>query len=240
MTSEGRDPLTGLLNRRSFDEILNQAVSDGRTFTLAIADVNDFKRVNDRFGMRDANEVLSAVGRGLRSFAGDGAARIGGDEFAVIVDGTDPDLAVNLSRHLSTVADIRYIVGELSTTISTLVGDIAVTVGTATAPAEATEVAGLLEIADRRLGQARKRVREARERAREAQAQRVKEHQRQHPFPQPKPLTRRQSSGSVRMRLAAYIDGTPLDEKSRGTLIAASECLAHLSEHGCSAWEEGE
>jgi diguanylate cyclase (GGDEF)-like protein len=228
MTSEGRDALTGLLNLRSFQEILNKAVSDGRSFTLAVADIANFKRVNDRFGMRYANEVLRAVGRELRSFGVDTAARIGGDEFALIVDGADADLGAHLSVHLSTAANVRYVIGEISTTISTEVGDIAVAVGTATFPGDATGEAGLFEIADRRLSAFRERAR---------RLQRVLEHQRQHPAPPPKPPTHRQFAKMVQTMLARFIDGTPLDEDSRRILIVASGCLAHLSEHGSSAWD---
>jgi diguanylate cyclase (GGDEF)-like protein len=226
MTSEGRDALTGLLNLRSFQKILNQAVSDGRSFTLAVADITNFKRVNDHLGMRYANEVLRAVGRELRSFGVDTAARIGGDEFALILDGADADLGAHLSVRLSTAGNVRYVIGEISTTISTTVGDITVAVGTATAPDEATEVAGLFEIADRRLSEFRQRAR---------RLQRVLEHQRQHPAPPPKPPTHRQFAKMVQTMLARFIAGTPLDEDSRRTLIAASGCLAHLSEHGSSA-----
>jgi diguanylate cyclase (GGDEF)-like protein len=235
MTSEGRDALTGLLNRRAFDEVLNQAVSDGRTFALAVFDITGFRYINDTFGMRFADEVLRAVGQRLRSFGSDAAARIGGDEFAVIVDGADPDLGANLSAHLSTAADVPFVVGDSTSTLSAAIGEITVAVGTATAPDEATEAAELLQIADRRLSEVRERVREART----ARLWTVLEHQRQHPAPPPKPMTRRNFARMVQTLLATFIGGVPLDEDSRGTLTAASERLTHLSEHGCSAWEEG-
>jgi len=144
------DALTGLLNRRSFDDLLNRAVSRsvryGWSFTLALMDLNRFKAVNDRLGHPAGDEVLRSVGRGLRSFlrASDVAARLGGDEFAVILDGTDPELGKGLSARLSSAT------GEM-------VGwaDVAFSVGSATAPDEATTAADLYKLADRRLYEAK-------------------------------------------------------------------------------------
>jgi diguanylate cyclase (GGDEF)-like protein len=144
------DALTGLLNRRSFDDLLNRAVSRsvryGWSFTLALMDLNRFKAVNDRLGHAAGDEVLRAVGRGLRSFlrASDVAARLGGDEFAVILDGTDPELGQGLSARLSgaTVEMIGW-------------ADVAFAVGSATAPDEATTVVDLYKLADRRMYEAK-------------------------------------------------------------------------------------
>jgi diguanylate cyclase (GGDEF)-like protein len=146
------DALTGLLNRRSFDDLLNRAMSRsiryGWAFTLVIMDLNRLKDLNDRLGHPAGDEVLRAVGRGLRSSlrAGDVAARIGGDEFAVILDGTDPEIGRGLAARLSVAA-------------GSMLGwaEVAFAVGTATAPDEASESARLLELADRRLYEAKAR-----------------------------------------------------------------------------------
>jgi diguanylate cyclase (GGDEF)-like protein len=144
------DALTGLLNRRSFEDTLNRAVSRsvryGWNFTLVLMDLNRFKQVNDRLGHPAGDEVLRAVGRGLRSFlrASDVAARLGGDEFAVILDGTDPELGRGLSERLSSAT-------------AEMIGwaDVAFTVGSATAPDEASTPADLYRLADRRLYEAK-------------------------------------------------------------------------------------
>jgi len=144
------DALTGLLNRRSFDDLLIRAVSRsvryGWSFTLVLMDLNRFKQVNDRLGHPAGDEVLRAVGRGLRSFlrASDVAARLGGDEFAVILDGTDPELGRGLSERLS-IATAEMIGWA----------DVAFTVGSATAPDEGTTAADLYKLADRRLYEAK-------------------------------------------------------------------------------------
>jgi diguanylate cyclase (GGDEF)-like protein len=87
------DPLTGLPNRALFSERLDDALDrhrdHGRTFSLLIVDLDDFKSVNDSFGHAAGDELLLAVGARLRSVvrSGDTVARLGGDEFAVVLDG---------------------------------------------------------------------------------------------------------------------------------------------------------
>ncbi|WP_422748746.1 putative bifunctional diguanylate cyclase/phosphodiesterase [Mycobacterium sp. WMMD1722] len=82
------DPLTGLPNRLLFAERLQAAIETGR-FVLIFVDLDDFKVVNDRFGHAAGDELLCAVGeRLLRCMSdGDTLARIGGDEFAILVQG---------------------------------------------------------------------------------------------------------------------------------------------------------
>ena len=85
------DSLTGLHNRRSFHELLAREVSRAfryeRRLALIMLDLDDFKRVNDRIGHLAGDAVLAEVARRLCSVvrSTDLAARIGGDEFAVIL-----------------------------------------------------------------------------------------------------------------------------------------------------------
>jgi diguanylate cyclase (GGDEF)-like protein len=84
------DALTALPNRVLFAERLDQAIADG-PFVLIFVDLDDFKEVNDRFGHAGGDELLCAVGERLARCIGEGdtLARIGGDEFAILITGGD-------------------------------------------------------------------------------------------------------------------------------------------------------
>ncbi|MEP7118812.1 MAG: GGDEF domain-containing protein [Acidobacteriota bacterium] len=81
------DPLTGIANRRGFDETCERWITLSRpNFVLAILDVDDFKHINDSLGHAAGDDVLRYVAKLLmQSFrADDLVARVGGDEFAVL------------------------------------------------------------------------------------------------------------------------------------------------------------
>lgn len=88
-----RDGLTGLANRTAFDRHLYlealRAKATGQTFSLVLFDVDNFKLVNDTHGHMVGDEVLRSLGRGLRQCISEGCfvARLGGEEFALIVAG---------------------------------------------------------------------------------------------------------------------------------------------------------
>jgi diguanylate cyclase (GGDEF)-like protein len=87
------DALTGLNNRRAFFERLESSLAGkgGRPLALAMVDIDHFKSVNDRFGHPGGDEALRAVATALQGMVrtGDHVARIGGEEFAILIDGLD-------------------------------------------------------------------------------------------------------------------------------------------------------
>lgn len=100
------DPLTGLGNHRAFQEELSRQVAEAirhdRPLSLAVLDVDDLKRLNDRSGHAAGDELLASVGRLIRSTSrpADRSFRIGGDEFALLLPGTTVETAFGVVRRL--------------------------------------------------------------------------------------------------------------------------------------------
>ena len=101
------DPLTGLANRRALERIvelgLRYAQRERRPVTVAVLDLDKFKKINDVHGHETGDSVLQLVASGLRQFAQrplDCIARLGGDEFVIFWFDLDLDHAGRLSREL--------------------------------------------------------------------------------------------------------------------------------------------
>lgn len=101
-----RDPLTGLANRRWFDERLAEEIAKaertGAPLSIALVDLDHFKAINDCFGHSAGDEVLrqfAAVAR-TRLRRGDRPCRIGGEEFALLLPGTSEDEAFRIVDRL--------------------------------------------------------------------------------------------------------------------------------------------
>ncbi len=99
------DALTGLANRRSFDEALaaewHRAIRTGSPLTLVILDVDRFKLFNDAYGHRAGDECLQVVAGAIRDGAsrpGDLVVRYGGEEIALLLPGTDPAAASRMAE----------------------------------------------------------------------------------------------------------------------------------------------
>jgi diguanylate cyclase (GGDEF)-like protein len=92
-----KDFLTGGLNRTSYEKALESKIEEGKTFRLNLLDLNYLKYINDNFGHTKGDEAIKFIYSALDSaFNGYGETyRIGGDEFAVILDNTDKELNQN-------------------------------------------------------------------------------------------------------------------------------------------------
>jgi diguanylate cyclase len=100
------DPLTGLPNRREFNDRLEERMSAWKrrqeVFTLLILDVDHFKKLNDKHGHLAGDQVLAVVGRALRAAIRreDAVARYGGEEFAILLPNTGPEAATQVARNV--------------------------------------------------------------------------------------------------------------------------------------------
>lgn len=110
------DQLTGIANRKAFDEVLLSAVTaasqDDSTLCLAMADIDFFKKFNDTFGHQAGDQVLRLVGRCLDGNVKgqDTPARYGGEEFAMILPNTELADAVNLANQIRETVQSRELV----------------------------------------------------------------------------------------------------------------------------------
>jgi diguanylate cyclase (GGDEF)-like protein len=142
------DPLTGLGNHRHFHERfareLESAVRFGRPLALCLVDIDDFKRVNDRFGHPAGDRVLSQVATRLRQ-SGE-AFRLGGDEFAVLLPGSETGEALTAASS---------IVERISRLDFGQMGSVTVSAGIALAPQHARERDELLRLVDSALYRAK-------------------------------------------------------------------------------------
>ena len=119
------DALTGLFNRRRLEEELERHFARGRRYgmggALLLLDLDDFKRVNDGFGHRAGDRVLTAVGVVLRHRLRetDIVARFGGDEFAVLMPVGGASEAAELADLLATAvhSDVTTPAGPLSASV---------------------------------------------------------------------------------------------------------------------------
>jgi diguanylate cyclase (GGDEF)-like protein len=144
------DALTGLYNRRLFDEYcdkeLNRAKRYGQHLAIAILDLHRLKEVNDRHGHLRGDHILQLAATTLRKTlrAADFAFRIGGDEFALLLPQTDTEQAVTLCRRVRSLyeAEVAPLKIEVGVTLD---------FGVAVHPQDGDQKSELLRTADERL-----------------------------------------------------------------------------------------
>jgi diguanylate cyclase (GGDEF)-like protein len=153
------DELTGLANRRAFQDALSGEVERSKRFGqplgLVLLDIDDFKRVNDTYGHQTGDLVLREVAGVLRETAReiDEPARYGGEELAVVLPGTDLEGAYNLAER------VRQGIQDLELPIPPVDGvplRITASFGAATLTASAGDVRGLVAAADAALYDAKR------------------------------------------------------------------------------------
>ena len=151
------DSLTGLFNRRSFEQVLarefQRADRHGREFSLALVDVNDFKKFNDTYGHQAGDRALTALGEAIRNAvrSTDFAARYGGDEIVIILPETKLAKAYDLfARRIKQEIEDGFM--RISGTGSRL----SVTIGIASYPRDGKNAKDLVLSADRALLNAKK------------------------------------------------------------------------------------
>ncbi|MCB1788081.1 MAG: diguanylate cyclase [Chromatiaceae bacterium] len=150
------DPLTGLLNRRSFDEIavekFGAASRAEQPLSAIMIDIDCFKPINDQHGHAVGDEVLLVVARRIRRGLSDEdlLARYGGEEFAVLLPSTGVEEGSQVAERL------RELVGSMP--IKTSAGALAVTIslGIAELGGDTASLAELLDAADRGLLKAKR------------------------------------------------------------------------------------
>ncbi len=120
------DPLTELANRRGFERAIEDTIaSASKHSSLALIDLDEFKGINDTHGHAAGDALLREVAKRLKSAIrkDDVAARIGGDEFALVLPGCPKHRAIEISEHVrSLIQDMAIPWEESQLTISVSVG----------------------------------------------------------------------------------------------------------------------
>jgi diguanylate cyclase (GGDEF)-like protein len=154
-----RDGLTGLKNRRAFDEHLirvwQQALRDRRPLVVMLVDVDHFKKFNDRYGHQSGDEALQRIARVADDFAKrplDLAARFGGEEFAIILyDMTRSHAKTVAGQLLAAVQDLQIAHRDNVDGIATISIGVAIV-----QPRLARSPEGVVQLADEAMYRAKK------------------------------------------------------------------------------------
>ncbi len=155
------DPLTGLLNRRYFQERLEEEIArsrrHGRSLSLMMLDIDGFKTYNDTFGHPSGDRLLKlvseAIMRTVRSM--DIVARYGGDEFLVLLPETEPARAAQIAERIR--GDVADVALEPGSTPARGIVAVTVSIGIAGYPRNGATLEEIISQVDRALYQAKSR-----------------------------------------------------------------------------------
>ena len=117
------DPLTQLSNRRAFDEFLSevwqQSIRTSQSVGILVIDVDQFKSYNDRYGHPQGDEALKQLASVLRDVASrstDMCARVGGEEFVILMAATDDEGSLQVAREVQKKLEEERIEHQASAT----------------------------------------------------------------------------------------------------------------------------
>jgi diguanylate cyclase (GGDEF)-like protein len=151
----GRDPLTGLFNRRSFEgnasRVIASAARTGQPVSLLVIDIDHFKQVNDLHGHSAGDALLKAVADGLRSSLReeDFLCRWGGDEFCALLPRASRDQAQHVAERA-----LRSIGGITLSNLGAEIG-VEVSIGIVTDEEHVKTLTALVDLADHALYRAK-------------------------------------------------------------------------------------
>ncbi len=160
-SSATTDYMTSLPNARSLflqlDSELSRARRGGMPLTVLVLDMDGLKMINDRFGHLEGNRILGAVASGLKSACReyDYVARMGGDEFVILIPGLKPADTQARIEHL------REVVAQAGMGLM-LDGPLSVSIGISAFPEDGDDAEQLLSEADRRMYKEKRTRKEAR------------------------------------------------------------------------------
>jgi diguanylate cyclase (GGDEF)-like protein len=150
-----KDPLTGIYTRRAFEDKMDEEILvSARTkkpFSLAIIDIDHFKKINDTYGHQVGDEILkymaNMIKSSMREF--DFIARYGGEEFALIMPQTDKKTALQVLRELTNL------IKNYPPVVDENIIKITVSIGVSEFPLEALSKSQIIRVADERLYKAK-------------------------------------------------------------------------------------
>ena len=160
-SSATKDYMTSLPNARSLflqlDEELKRAAHDKRSLSIAVLDMDGLKMINDELGHLEGNRILGEVAKGLQSSCrnSDYVARMGGDEFVVLLPGLDADASVGRIHQL------RQVIARVGQG-ARLSSPLSASIGIACFPQDGEEAEQLLQEADKRMYQEKRMRKNAR------------------------------------------------------------------------------